>query len=113
MLKAGEWLPPRLQLRFRHAQKNMRISSRKTINAFRTMIALSIKAPIRFSINGVKTPWLALTLPVTTTSLRLVSCRESHSCQSTGNQHHLITCQDFEPVHAALSGTQEETQPQS
>jgi len=32
------------------------------------MIALSIKAPMRFSINGVRTPLLAHTLPVTAVS---------------------------------------------
>lgn len=77
------------------------------------MIALSIKAPIRFSKNGVKTPWLALTLPVTMASLRLVSCRESHSCQSTANQHHLYYLPGLYSVHAAWSGTQEGTQQQS
>lgn len=49
LLKARERLTPGPYLRFRHSQKNARISSRKTTSTFRTMIALSIKAPIRFS----------------------------------------------------------------
>lgn len=104
MLKARERLTPGPYLRFHHFQKKARISSRKTTNAFRTMIALSIKAPIRFSINGVREKLRLLLHSLLRSYIPLLDDDVLTPARAPVNGTTRTTGQDFKDVHARRQG---------